>query len=80
LRDDARVRPEGAVRVELLEAVGLVVVLALAALEARVALSADADSLTLLDQGDLRSYANGLAHDLCPDISAIGLRAAQRNL
>jgi hypothetical protein len=46
-------------------AVGLVVVLALAALEARVTLRADTDALALLDQGDLGADADGLADDLC---------------
>lgn len=65
LGDDARLGPDGAKRVHLLGAVRLVVVLALAALEARPRLGADADALAGLDEGDLGADAEGLADDLC---------------
>ena len=65
LRDDAGLGPGGAVGVQLLAAVGLVVVFALAAVEARVGLGTDADALALLDQGDLGADANSLADNLC---------------
>ncbi len=56
LRDDPRVGPHGAVRVELFPAVRLVVVVALAAVQARVALRAHADPLALLNQRHLGAY------------------------
>jgi hypothetical protein len=49
LRHDARVGPDGAVRVELLEAVRLVLVAALSAIEATVGLRANADALAGFD-------------------------------
>ena len=64
LGDNAGVGPLGAVRVELLAAVGFVVVLALAAVEARPALGAHADALAFLDEGDLGAYADGGSDDL----------------
>lgn len=65
LRDDARVGPDGAVRVKLLEAVGLVVVAALAAVEAGPALGANADALAGLDEGDFGADAKCGADDFC---------------
>lgn len=67
LGDDASLGPDGAEGVHLLGAVRLVVVLALAALEARPRLGADADALAGLDQGDLGADAQGLADDLVAD-------------
>lgn len=63
LRDEAGALPERAVRVALVHAVGLVVVLALAAVEARVGLCANADARALLDEGDLGADADGCAYD-----------------
>lgn len=57
LGDDAGLGPDGAVGVELVHAVGLVIVLALLTLQAGVELGADADALTRLDQRDLGADA-----------------------
>lgn len=65
LRNDAGALPERTVGVALVHAVGLVVVLALAAVEARVGLCADADARALLDEGDLGADADGCAYDFC---------------
>ena len=64
LRDDARVRPNSAVCIQLVLAVRLIVVLALAALEARVRLSSDTHPLALLDQRDLGANLDRLADNL----------------
>lgn len=57
------IRKGRSVCIELLLAVRLIVVLALAAVEAGVGLSADTDTLAGLDLGDLWSDPEGLADD-----------------
>lgn len=57
------IRKGRSVGVELLLAVCLVVVSALAAVEARVGLSADTNTLAGLDLGDLWSDSEGLSDD-----------------
>ena len=65
LGDDAGIGPLCAIGIELLRAIGLVFVLALPAVEARVRLGSDTDSLAGLDQGDLGSNAEGSTDDFC---------------
>lgn len=64
LGDDAGVGPGGAIGIDLLGAVRLIVILALAAVQARPGLGADADALPGLDERDLGADAEGLADDL----------------
>jgi len=73
LRDDASVRPLRAVRVQLLLAVCFVIVLALTAVEARVALGTDANTLALLDERDFRPDTDSLPNNLFPSVSHISL-------
>jgi hypothetical protein len=75
LGDDAGLGPDGAVGIELVDAVGLVIVLALLALQAGVELGADADALARLDQSDLGPDAQGLANDLVADAEGEALAA-----
>ena len=63
LGDDASIGPLGAVGIELVFAVGLVLILALPTVKAGVGLGSNTDSLTGLDQGDLRSDAEGGANN-----------------
>ena len=65
LGDDASAGPDGAVGVELLGAVGLVVVLALFAAQAGPGLGTDTDALALLGQGDFGADTDDTADDLC---------------
>ena len=73
LGNDARFGPDGAVRIELLGAVRLVIVLALPAAQAGPGLGADADALALLGQGDFRPDANDAADDLCTRDGGVSL-------
>ncbi len=66
LRDETSVGPDTAVGVQLVWAIRLVVMRALAALQAGVALGTDADALANLDVCHLRANAHSLANNLCP--------------
>lgn len=68
-------RIRGPVRVDLLEAVRLVVVLAVPALEAGVDLRPDADPLSHLDEGDLGAHPEHFADDLVADGKRVGHRS-----
>lgn len=61
--------------IDLVSAVGLVVVLALLALEAAVNLSTDTDTLADLCESDLVTDANDLADDLVADSKRVRARA-----
>ena len=64
LQHNVRAGPDGAIGIELVFAVGFVVVLTLAAVQTSPGLGADADTLTLLDLGDLGADPDCLANDL----------------
>jgi hypothetical protein len=64
LRDNARVGPDGTVRVDLVLTVCLIVILALPALKAGIALGTDTNTLALLDQGHLGSDTDSLSNNL----------------
>lgn len=63
LRNNAGVGPDSAIGIQLLPAVGLVVILALSAVEAGVALSSDTHALAFLDQGHLGADTDGRSND-----------------
>lgn len=65
LGDNSSVRPLGTVCVELVGTVGLVVVLALAAVETGVGLRAHADALPGLDERYFRADAESCTDDFC---------------
>ena len=78
LGHNASIGPYCAVCVELLLAIRLIVVLALAAFEAGVRLCADTDALTLLDQRHLGAYTERLSDDLCERRVSWCVRGSQR--
>ncbi len=63
LGNDAGVRPFRAVGIQLMAAVGLVVIFALAAIEAGVRLSSYSDTLAGLDECDFWSNAERFANN-----------------
>jgi hypothetical protein len=65
LAHDSRIRPHGTVSIELVHTIRLIVILALLALQTRVALRANTDSLSRLDECDFRSNAECCSNDLC---------------
>lgn len=64
LAHDSRVRPHCTVSIELMHTVGFIVVLALLALQTRVALRANSDSLPRLDERDFGSNTECCTNNL----------------
>ena len=65
LAHDSRVRPHSTISIELMHTIRLIVILALLALQTRVALRTDTDSLSRLDERDFRSNTECRPNDLC---------------
>lgn len=64
LSDNSRIRPHGAISIHLVHTVGLIVILALLTLQARVQLSAHTYALPGLDQRHLGPDTESLPNDL----------------
>jgi len=65
LGDDSGLGPFGTVSIQLMTAVCLVIGVALSAVETRVGLSTNTNSLSGLDQGDLWTDAQSCTDDFC---------------
>jgi hypothetical protein len=65
LAHDSRIGPHGTVSIELMHTVRLIVILALLALQTRVTLRANTDSLSRLDECDFRSNTERCSNNFC---------------